>query len=348
MKRVLVVDWLGRGGIAQTAEAWARELDDAGAEVRLVTRGGRELDDVSAGVEVVASRPGGLHLLAHRRVVRLAVAQIRSWRPDLVVIQNYVVPLMEEPVHRAAAACGAEVAFVVHDDRHRESGEGAHLGLARQVRVADHVVVHTEAVGRAIAADGAAPVSIPLPVQVGMLDRPGRSPFPDDARPLVLHFGVLHRRYKGTPVVQRMAARRGDRWAFAFAGVGAPQVPGAMSADRFLDPGELVAAVRQAAVVVLPYERATQSAAVVLAQLCRTVPVAAAVGGIPEQIDHGRTGLLVPPGASDEAWAEALDGLADPTVRDGMGRAGQEAVWDQHARFRAGVRRLSGLPVPVP
>lgn len=346
MRRVLVVDWLGRGGIAQTAAAWARELADAGAEVRLVTRGGREMDGVDGGVEVVTSPPGGWHLVAHHRVVRLAVAQIRSWRPDLVIIQNYVVPLMEDPVHRAAAACGAEVAFVVHDDRHREGGEGAHLGLDRQVRAADRVVVHTEAVGRGVAA--ADPVLIPHPVQVGMLDQPGRSPFPAVDRPLVLHFGVLHRRYKGTAVVERMAARCSERWAFAFAGVGAPDVPGAMSVDRFLDPGELVAAVRQAAVVVLPYTRATQSGAVVLAQLCGAAPLAAAVGGIPEQIDHGRNGLLLVPGASDEAWVEALDGLADPMAREAMARAGEEAVWDQHARFRAGVRRLAGLPVPVP
>ncbi len=35
---VLMIDWLGRGGIAQCTEAWAIELGGAGHAVTVVTR----------------------------------------------------------------------------------------------------------------------------------------------------------------------------------------------------------------------------------------------------------------------------------------------------------------------
>jgi glycosyltransferase involved in cell wall biosynthesis len=54
--------------------------------------------------------------------------------------------------------------------------------------------------------------------------------------------------------------------------------------------------------------------------------VASAVGGIPEMIVDGETGLLVPPGDVD-ALASALGRLlADPERRDRFGRAGRERV----------------------
>jgi starch synthase len=52
--------------------------------------------------------------------------------------------------------------------------------------------------------------------------------------------------------------------------------------------------------------------------------IASAVGGLPEIVDDGRTGVLVPPGDSS-ALAEALVGLAGDLERAvTMGRAGRE------------------------
>ena len=69
---VLLVDWLGRGGIAQTTEAWALELGGRGHAVEVVTRGERELGD--GVVTVCGSPPGHGKLGAHRAVARTAVA----------------------------------------------------------------------------------------------------------------------------------------------------------------------------------------------------------------------------------------------------------------------------------
>lgn len=343
--RVLVVDWLGRGGIAQTAAAWARELGEAGAEVRVVTRGGRELD--ASGLDVVSPSPGGLHLLAHARVVRCAIGQVRSWRPDVVVVQSYVVPSMEVPLHHSVRASGARLVLVLHNHRHHAMAAGTDLGLGRLVRGASDVVVHSEEVRRGVRLR---PVHlVPHPVPVSMLDDQGVSPFADlDDELVALHFGVLHRAYKGTSTVVRMVEEVGTgSWTVALAGVGAPVVDGARSVDRFLGAGELVAAVRQAGAVLLPYERATQSGAVVLAHLCRAVPVVADVGGLSEQVVHGENGLLLPPGSAPRAWADALEALADPAVRTTMADAGESDVWARHDTFRSEVRRIVGLPSAV-
>jgi glycosyltransferase involved in cell wall biosynthesis len=72
---------------------------------------------------------------------------------------------------------------------------------------------------------------------------------------------------------------------------------------------------------VLPYTEASQSAVIPLAYAFGKPVVAAAVGSIPEVVDHGQDGLLVPPRDSD-ALAEAVIGLLkDPETRRRMGQS---------------------------
>jgi len=57
---------------------------------------------------------------------------------------------------------------------------------------------------------------------------------------------------------------------------------------------------------------------------CGTAVVASAVGGIPEVVSDGETGLLVPPD-DPGALAGALNALiADPAHATALGRAGRE------------------------
>ena len=79
------------------------------------------------------------------------------------------------------------------------------------------------------------------------------------------------------------------------------------------------------------------------AMACETAVVASAVGGIPEVVDDGKTGLLVPyttayPEGFEAALAEAVNALVtDPGRAKEMGRAGRaraerEFGWDAIAR----------------
>jgi glycosyltransferase involved in cell wall biosynthesis len=69
----------------------------------------------------------------------------------------------------------------------------------------------------------------------------------------------------------------------------------------------------------------------VLEAAAQGVPVvASAVGGVPELVDDGRTGLLVPPG-DVAALAGALTRLvSDPGEADRMGRAGWARMRSRH------------------
>jgi glycosyltransferase involved in cell wall biosynthesis len=87
--------------------------------------------------------------------------------------------------------------------------------------------------------------------------------------------------------------------------------------------------------------------------------VASAIGGIPELIDHGVTGLLVTPG-NPAALARALDRLiADAELREGLGRNARRRVEErfdlhqsvnEHLRFceRFARSRPIGVPSTLP
>jgi glycosyltransferase involved in cell wall biosynthesis len=96
-------------------------------------------------------------------------------------------------------------------------------------------------------------------------------------------------------------------------------------------PSRVAAELRAAAVAVLPalwWENCPM--AVLEAAACGVPVVASAVGGVPELVDDGRTGLLVPPGDA-AALAGALTRLlSDPVEADRMGRAGWARVRARH------------------
>ncbi len=83
---------------------------------------------------------------------------------------------------------------------------------------------------------------------------------------------------------------------------------------------ELVAALFQrAVVVVLPYLSASTSAVLVTAHVFGKPVVATRVGCLPEYIQHGITGLLVPPADEQQLASAIVRLLQDPTLRHTMG-----------------------------
>ncbi|NNG46948.1 MAG: glycosyltransferase family 4 protein, partial [Deltaproteobacteria bacterium] len=66
--------------------------------------------------------------------------------------------------------------------------------------------------------------------------------------------------------------------------------------------------------------------------------VASPIGGIPEVVRPGVTGLLCPPGDAP-AFADALVGLAaDPALRERLGRAGRDLVHSGYTVTATGER----------
>jgi starch synthase len=106
--------------------------------------------------------------------------------------------------------------------------------------------------------------------------------------------------------------------------------PGVIWVREMLPKHEVAQLLSHATVFVCPSVYEPLGIVNLEAMACGTAVVASAVGGIPEVVDHGRTGLLVPYDASDEAGferglAEAVASLLDDPARAAeLGRAGRE------------------------
>jgi len=343
---VVIVDWLGRGGIAQTSEAWAIELRSHGVSVAVATRPGRELHSDMAGDNVAG--PGTGRIAAHREVVRQAVRLIEVCRPGTVVIQNYVLPPLERPVFEAARRVGARLVLVVHDHRLHTVKAGTNWGLKRAIRRCDVVVAHSDYVANAVERlSGRADVMrFPLPVQVGMVDcrmAEHERPHNPGGPAVASHFGVLRRGYKGTNTVIELARAGVPGWKFRLVGVKEPMsIEGAEILPGFVPAAELVDAVRNSDATLLPYRFATQSGAAVLAQALGSVVVTTRVGGIPEQVEDGVTGRVLSPDAPLNDWRAALAELADAGTRAALRDAAMRRVWEDHEAFSAAVTHLVG------
>ncbi|MFJ7335820.1 glycogen synthase [Streptomyces sp. NPDC101110] len=177
----------------------------------------------------------------------------------------------------------------------------------------------------------------------------------DRTRPYVLFVGRITRQ-KGVPHLLR-AVRDIDPAAQVVLCAGAPDTPeidqefrelfgelstvrdGVFWIPKMLPRPEVIQLLTHAALFVCPSVYEPLGIVNLEAMACGTPVVASAVGGIPEVVDDGTTGLLVPPGDGFEAGlARAMDTvLGDPGAARRMGEAGRERAvgefgWDAVAR----------------
>jgi glycosyltransferase involved in cell wall biosynthesis len=96
--------------------------------------------------------------------------------------------------------------------------------------------------------------------------------------------------------------------------------------NHFVSREERSELFARASVVVLPYVYASTSAVIPIAYLHQKPVVVTSVGGLAEDVDAGRTGLVVPP-RDHVALAEALTRiLRDDGLRQSLGRAGRRKL----------------------
>jgi len=181
----------------------------------------------------------------------------------------------------------------------------------------------------------------------------------DPDRPYVLFVGRITRQ-KGVPHLLR-AARSLDPTAQLVLCAGAPDTPaidqefrelvdelrqtrdGVLWIPEMLPRPDVIRLLSRAAVFACPSVYEPLGIVNLEAMACGAAVVASAVGGIPEVVDDGVTGLLVPydekdPAAFEAALAEALNHvIADPSAAARMGGAGRERAvrefgWDAIAR----------------
>ncbi len=106
--------------------------------------------------------------------------------------------------------------------------------------------------------------------------------------------------------------------------------------DRFLDEKEISQLCQECSLVVTPYIDASQSGIVPVAYAFSKPVVATNVGALPEQVEDGVTGLLVPPSSPDRLAEAMVKIVDDPVLAQLMGEAGYrkshtDMAWDSIA-----------------
>jgi glycosyltransferase involved in cell wall biosynthesis len=180
---------------------------------------------------------------------------------------------------------------------------------------------------------------IPYPVDTAQFTpgsvRPGQ--------PMVLFVGRVERR-KGAGVLLRaipLVLAKHPECEFVFAGsvandlrAEAEKLPPAVKFLGMLPHGELIGWYQRASVCVVPSVWDNSPNVIYEAMACGTPVVASRVGGIPELVDDGITGSLVPP-RDEKALADAIINLLDNTaLRDRMGQRGREKAVGEYRSER--------------
>jgi glycosyltransferase involved in cell wall biosynthesis len=288
-----------------------------------------------------------------RRAVRAAAYPL-DWRRlsrttargDRIVHLLWSLDPARDGARLARLRCrGIRTVVSIHNPLPRPGDPARLARLEPLLAGADAVVVHSEAARAALAGRRPPPGALRLvppaiPVRPLGLERRlsarARLGLPADA-PVALFFGLL-RPYKGLDllieafagVARRLPAARllisgaprrplGPlRRAVAEAGL----TPRVDLEPRYLDPEEAVDRFAAADVVVLPYLAASQSGVLGDALGYARAVVATRVGGLPEMVEDGSSGRLVPPGDAGALAAALGDLLAAPDLARAFGEAG--------------------------
>jgi glycosyltransferase involved in cell wall biosynthesis len=267
------------------------------------------------------------------RTVHQIIRSIKQFQPDVIHFQNghlymnwFLRLIRKYPL-----------VVTIHDPRHHP-GDKESLIIPQWLmdsgfRQADQVIVHgselVETVNREI---GIPKDRIHVIPHIAIGERPSVNK-DQETGPNILFFGRIWE-YKGLDYfikAEAIVSREFPDVKFVIGGKGEDfdryrqmmQNP-----DRFEVHNDYVSDDQRAelfaksSIVVLPYLEASQSGVIPIAYTFGKPVIATRVGGLPEMVEHGKTGLLVPP-KDVESLAEAIvQLLRDPALRRRMGEAG--------------------------
>ena len=249
-------------------------------------------------------------------VIHTILQHIENFDPDVIHLQhghlwfNLALPLLR----------WYPLVITIHDPRHhagdKESRKTPQTIMDFGYHRADQVVVH----GRQLKQQVVHRLRIPNEVvhvipQVGLWHDAARSQIEEEDN-LILFFGRIWE-YKGleyliraeplitaqVPDARIMIAGRGEEFSHYRQMMVHPEH--FVIHNEYISDDRRTELFRRASIVVLPYTDASQSGVIPIAYGFAKPVVATAVGGLPEMVDDGQTGYLVPP-RDERALADAI------------------------------------------
>lgn len=256
------------------------------------------------------------------------VMTIRRANPDVVHIQDlHPVLCMLMPFLGKA-----KLVQTLHDVRPHPGEElwYKNLSLRYAVRKADALIVHGEELRKLFIEDFPASERklhvVPMGCGMEFISSQVEA-VPEEKN--ILYFGRI-REYKGVDILLKAVPKVHEAlpdWTFTIAGEGdcsdfrhlAEKYQDYVTLDnRMIEDEEIPALVGRSSLMVLPYIEASQSGVLALAYGFHKPVVASRVGCLPDIVEDGKTGVLVPPGNAD-ALADAIIRLAQsPELRESM------------------------------
>ena len=104
--------------------------------------------------------------------------------------------------------------------------------------------------------------------------------------------------------------------------------------NHWIDDSEVSSYFTQASILVVPYIDATQSGVIPISYMSKVPVVATRVGGIPDQVENGKTGFLVDPGDVNALANACIKLLLNTSLRNKFGetaylKAKNEWSWER-------------------
>jgi glycosyltransferase involved in cell wall biosynthesis len=278
----------------------------------------------------VHTRPRLRQIPGQIKLARDVVREINDFDPDVIHLQqghlwfNFALPFLRK----------YPLVITVHDPQHhtgdKESAKTPQFIMNAGYRFADELIVHANRLKEELIALQQLPrerVHVVAHLAIG--DETASTDIEEEPN-TILFFGRIWA-YKGLDYLIKSQPLINEHIPDAkiiIAGRGEDFAPyEAMMQDkdqfiihnRFIPDEEKHDLFRKASIVVLPYIEATVSGVIPTAYTYSKPVVATTVGGLPEMVEEGKTGYLVPP-RDAEALAEAVVKiLQDDTLRQQMG-----------------------------
>lgn len=277
-----------------------------------------------------------------RRVLRPIVERLHAEPPDAAIVT--MMGYWDIFIVRHLQRLDVPVAVMLHDSE-VHPGDHFHLMVRLQrrlIQASNGVITHTQFVAkqlkRRLSLDGTVHATIPL-VSFAFADLDLPPPAPPRAapeRPLRLLMAGRLKRYKGlelladalkqldgVPIALRIAGAVQDRNDIAALAA----FPGVELDLTWQDERPFISNIDWADACILPYVEASQSGVAPIAFGRGRTVIATPVGGLPEQISDGETGLITET-VSATSLARAIRHLAED--RNLVHRLGENAL--HHAR----------------